>query len=593
MGKERTETPPIDTWDLSPLYASHEAWEESFENVKKKFWDEISELKGQVASQPENVKKLFHLTFGLEQELMNLYTYAHLRHDEDVAHETHKTAYDRISTLLHQFSEATAWIEPELLSLPEEKLKKLAESVDLSDYKMVLDKTARLKPHTLTAREEELLALGGKALQVSDRAFGALNNADLKFPNVKDGEGKEHELSHGLYHVYLRSRDRVLRENAFKTLHKTFLSFENTLCELLSGSVQKHIFYAQAKHYDSSLQAALYPHQIDTAVYENLISATHAHIDKLHRFIALRKKLMNLPDIHAYDLYAPAAEEIEMKFTYDEAVDVTLEAVKPLGPSYCNVLKRGLKQERWIDRYENNRKRSGAYSSGCYESHPYILLNYQGFLNDVMTLAHEAGHSMHTYFSNQSQPYHDSRYSIFVAEVASTFNEELVFRHLLANAKDKNERIFLLLQKLDGIRATFFRQVMFAEFEKQIHEMAEKHIPLTPTTLRKAYSELNAHYFGPELTLDAELEGEFMRVPHFYYDFYVYQYSTGISAAFALVDKVLKEGPRQYLEFLSAGASDYPVEVLKKAGVDMCSEEPVTALLQRFDALMDQLENEL
>ncbi|MCB1108515.1 MAG: oligoendopeptidase F, partial [Chlamydiia bacterium] len=276
-----------------------------------------------------------------------------------------------------------------------------------------------------------------------------------------------------------------------------------------------------------------------------------------------------------------------------EAVEVTLEAVQPLGPGYCQVLKRGLKDERWIDRYENNRKRSGAYSSGCYESYPYILLNFQGFLNDVMTLAHEAGHSMHTYFSNQSQPFHDSHYSIFVAEVASTFNEELVFRHLLASATDKKQRIFLLLQKLDGIRATFFRQVMFAEFEKQIHEMAEKEIPLTPATLRKAYRELNALYFGPELTLDNELEGEFMRVPHFYYDFYVYQYSTGISAAFALVEKVLKEGPRQYLDFLSAGGSDYPVEVLKKAGVDMCSKEPVAALLERFDALMDQLESEL
>ncbi|HPE85609.1 MAG TPA: M3 family oligoendopeptidase, partial [Chlamydiales bacterium] len=422
----------------------------------------------------------------------------------------------------------TAWVEPELLSLPEETLKKLADSVHLADYKMVLDRIIRLKPHTLSAKEQQLLALGGRALQVSERAFGAMNNADIKFPSVKDKDGKEHELSHGLYQTYLRSSDRILRENAFKTLHQTFLNFENTLCELLSGSVQKHIYYAKAKHYNSALEAALYPHQIDPAVYVNLIDATHAHLGKLHRFIALRKKLMGLPDLHVYDLYAPAAAEIEMKFSYDEAVEVTLEAVQPLGPGYCQVLKRGLKDERWIDRYENNRKRSGAYSSGCYESYPYILLNFQGFLNDVMTLAHEAGHSMHTYFSNQSQPFHDSHYSIFVAEVASTFNEELVFRHLLASATDKKQRIFLLLQKLDGIRATFFRQVMFAEFEKQIHEMAEKEIPLTPATLRKAYRELNALYFGPELTLDNELEGEFMRVPHFYYDFYVYQYSTGI-----------------------------------------------------------------
>ena len=590
MTQERTAIAPEHTWDLKILYEDHSAWEEAFESIKEKFWPDIEGLKGKLGEGSVIVKKLFENTYLLQKELMSLYTYAHLRHDEDVAHETHKNAHDRISALLFQFSQATSWIEPELLSLPANTLEKLLECPELADYKMVIEKCVRLKPHTLTAREEELLALSGKSLEASEKAFGALNNADLKFPDVKDGAGKTQKLSHGLYQTHLRSPDRTLRENAFKAFQNTYLGFENTLCELLNGKVQAHIYNAKARGYDTCLQAALFPHNIDPAVYTALIDATHKNISQLHRFVALRKKLMGLDTFHPYDFYAPALKDIEMKFEYDDAVELTLKAVEPLGPSYCEVLKRGLKQERWVDIYENNRKRSGAYSSGCYESYPYILLNYQGFLNDVMTLAHEAGHSMHTYFSNQSQPYHDSHYSIFVAEVASTFNEELLFRHLLKNAKSKEEKIFLLLQKLDGIRATFFRQVLFAEFEKTIHEMGEKGVPLTPATLKTAYHELNDRYHGPDFTNDAELDIEFARVPHFYYNFYVYQYATGISAAFALVEQVLKDGPKRYLEFLSAGGSDYPVEVLRTAGVDMCSPAPVDALLHRFSALMDELE---
>ncbi len=593
MTEERSAIDQEHTWDLKILYQDLKDWESAFDGVKNKFCSDIQALKGKLGDGSVKVKKLFESTYELEKELMNLYTYAHLRHDEDISHEDHKSAYDRISALLYQFSEATSWIEPELLALPAEKLEKLLQCPELADYKMVIEKCVRLKPHTLSAREEELLALSGKGLECSEKAFGALNNADLKFPDVKDGKGETHKLSHGLFQAHLRSPDRTLRENAYKAFQGTFLNFENTLCELLNGKVQAHIFNAKARSYTSCLQAALFPHNIDTAVYDALINATHQNIKQLHRFVSLRKKLMKLDSFHAYDFYAPATDDLEMKFDYETAVDLTLEAVEPLGPSYCEVLKRGLKQERWVDIYENARKRSGAYSSGCYESYPYILLNYQGFLNDVMTLAHEAGHSMHTYFSNQSQAYHDSHYSIFVAEVASTFNEELLFRHLLQKTKTKKERIFLLLQKLDGIRATFFRQVLFAEFEKQVHELAEKGAPLTPATLKKTYRELNVKYFGPDFANDEELDIEFARVPHFYYNFYVYQYATGISAAFALVEQVLKEGPKRYLEFLSAGGSDYPVEVLKRAGVDMCTPAPVDALLHRFGALMDELEAEL
>ena len=589
MGKERSAQATEDTWDLAPLFVDQNEWEKKFNSIKQNFCQDIVDFKGKLKEGVQTIKKIFDLNFATEQELMRLYTYAHLRHDEDIAHETHKSAHDRISALLYQFSEATAWLEPELLSMPVDELHSLAKADELIDYAHILDRILRRKPHTLSAREEELLALAGKSLEASQKSFGALNNADLKFPPVKDSEGKEHEVTHSLAGVYLRSPDRELRKNAFMSLNGTFSDFENTCCELLNGAVQKHIFEAKARRYDNALHAALFPHQIDTAVYTNLVDATHKHLDKLHAYVDLRKKLMNLDTVHAYDLYAPISKAVDMQFPYDKAVDLILEAVQPLGPSYCAVLERGFKEERWVDRYENMRKRSGAYSSGCYESYPYMLLNYQEHLNDVMTLAHEAGHSMHTYFSNQSQPYHHSHYSIFVAEVASTFNEELVFRHLLKNAQSVEEKRFLILQKLDGIRATFFRQVQFAEFELQIHEMAEKDIPLTPATLRKAYRELNQNYFGNSFTVDPELEAEFMRVPHFYYNFYVYQYATGISAAFALVEQVLKEGARRYLDFLSAGGSDYPLEVLKTAGVDMCSSQPIDALMTRFDTLMHDL----
>lgn len=593
MPKDRSEIAEEAKWDLKKLYEDQKAWESAFENVKDRFWNEIDALKGNLDKGSGEVKKLFNATFALEEELMHLYTYAHLRHDEDIACEAHKNAFDRVCALLHRFSEATSWIEPELLSMPAQTLEKLTASKDLEKFKLVIEKTARLKPHTLSEREEEILALSGNSLETSAKAFGALNNADLKFPTVVDGKGEEKPLSHGLYQTYLRDTDRTLRENAFKAFHETFLGFENTLCELLNGVVQKHIFHAKARKYSSALVAALYPHNIKEEVYKALIDTTHKHLPKLHRFISLRKKLMNLPDFHAYDFYAPAADSVEMKFDYDQAVQVTLDSLKLLGPEYCEILSKGLKEQRWVDIFENKRKRSGAYSSGCYKSYPYILLNYQGFLNDVMTLTHEAGHSMHSYYTNENQPYHHSNYSIFVAEVASTFNEELLFRHLLKNAQSKQERIFLLLQKLDGIRATFYRQVMFAEFEKHIHELGEKNIPLTPATLKKAYGELNKTYYGPDFTVDDELQAEFMRVPHFYYNFYVYQYATGISAASALVEQSLTEGPERYLNFLKAGGSDFPLEVLKTAGVDMCSSKPIDALLNRFETLMDDLEKEL
>jgi oligoendopeptidase F len=543
---------------------------------------------------PENLKELVVLCCDIDRHLSKLYTYAHLRHDEDVAEETAKKAYARIVSLLYAFRQETAWIEPEMLQLPEEELNEIIQSGALKEYAFYLEKITRLKKHTLSSCEEELLAMSGKALETASQAFGAFNNADLKFPPVEDSRGNVRELTHGKYLLYLRDRDRKLREGAFKSLHRSFSSFENTLCELLSGQIQRHVLEMRARKYPSCVEAAVFPNQIDVKVYSALIQAVRAHLPALHRYMYLRKETMGLDKLHLFDLHVPLVKEVEMGMGYEEATKLIIESIAILGEDYQRALNQGLTQDRWVDRYENARKRSGAYSSGCYDSMPYILMNYQGTFNDVMTLTHEAGHSMHSLLSRRHQPYHYSQYSIFVAEVASTFHEELLLRHLLTQVKSKEERAFLINQKLDDMRSTLLRQTMFAEFELKIHSFAEQGMPLTPALLKAEYRKLNQDYFGPDVHIDDEADIEWARIPHFYYNFYVYQYATGISAAHALVDKVLKgeESAREnYLAFLSSGCSKYPIDVLELAGVDMRTSQPVESAMRHFDELVTELSN--
>lgn len=586
-----------DKWDVESLYPSWEAWEREMEKIgrekKTPHWPEIAELRKGFNGRPSQVKQLLGLCLDADRHLSKLYVYAHLRHDEDVASETPKQAFGRISSLLYDFRKETAWIEPALLALSEDKIDQLLEEESLKEYAFHIEKIVRLKPYTLSTAEEELMAQAGKALQTGPHAFGAFNNADLAFPPAIDGKGEEHPLTHGTYGLYMRHPDRALRKDAFMKMHQAYLRFENTLCELIQGTVQSHLFDARARKYPSCLDAALFPNQIDTEVYRALIKAVRAHLPVMHRYVALRKKVLKLDEVHPYDLYVPMIEEKGQKYTYDEAVGVVTKALAPLGEVYQEALHKGLVQERWVDRYEQPHKRSGAYSSGCYDSYPYILLNYHDSFNDLMTLAHEAGHSMHSLLSRNAQPYHYSGYSIFVAEVASTFHEALVLRMLIDKAKTKEEKAFLINQQMEGIRTTLFRQTLFAEFELFVHECAEKGIPLTPALLKEKYRKLNEEYYGPDLVIDRELDVECFRIPHFYYDFYVYQYATGISAAHALADKVLKEGDRArdaYLAFLRSGSSDYPLQILQKAGVDMTTPQPVECAMQSFDALMGQLE---
>ena len=594
----REEIAAEDRWNVEALYPSWEQWEEGMKQWgregKDVHWPEIAPFRSQWKESSLKLQELIELLLTIDRELSKLYTYAHLRHDEDVANDAAKGAYARIMSLLYAFKQEMAWVEPEILKSSESQLKQLIEDPALESYRFHLEKIIRQKPHTLSAQEEELMALCGNALETAQKAFGALNNADLKFTSVIDTLGRERELTHGKYQLYLRDQDRKVREGAFKNLHLAFSAYENTLCELINGQVQRHLLEMKVRKFSTCVEAALFPHQIDTSVYTALIQAVRKHLPSLHQYVSVRKKLMGVDEIHLYDLYAPIVNDVDMGTPYEEAAAQIIESVAVLGSDYQKSLKKGLTSERWVDRYENVRKRSGAYSSGCYDSMPYILMNYHGSYNDVMTLTHEAGHSMHSLLSRTHQPYQYAQYSIFVAEVASTFHEELLFRHLLAKTEKTEEKAFLINQKIDGIRATLLRQTMFAEFELQLHEWAQKGIPFTPTLLKEAYLALNLQYFGPEMCVDREVEIEWARIPHFYYNFYVYQYATGISAAHALAEQVMSGKPGakdKYLQFLSAGCSQYPIDVLNLAGVDMRTSEPVEAAMRRFKGLVEELES--
>lgn len=597
MPINRQDVPQQDRWNLTNLYPSLDAWQQDFKTIssaaKEPFFPELAAFKGTLGKSSEQLKSALKAYFEQERKLRKLYTYAHLLHDEEITLDASKTAYNSIMTIYHQFSQETAWLQPELLSLDNARLKEYLEAPALKEYHFFLEKLVRLKPHTLTAEKEELVALAGQALEAPQKAFSALNNADFNFGTIKDSNGNDKELTHGSYGVFLRDSDRTLRKNAFTTLHKKFQEYENTLAELLSGNVQSHLFEARARNYSSCVEAALFPKNIDVSVYRALIEAVHSRIDLLHKYTSLRKKVLGVNELHYYDLYVPLLPSVDFTYSYEEAEDLVIQSMKPLGSEYVAALHNGLKEARWVDRYENANKRSGAYSSGCYDSNPYILMNYKGILRDVFTLAHEAGHSMHSYYARKAQPYHYSDYAIFVAEVASTFNEEFLMQTMVANAKTNAEKAFLVNEKLEDIRGTLFRQVSFAEFELFIHECAEKRIPLTPQVLKDKYVELIRFYYGPDLVIDPEVAIEWARIPHFYYNFYVYQYATGISAALALAEGVRHEGQKavdRYLNFLRSGSSDYPIEQLAKAGVDMRTPKPVSDALNEFEAYIKTLD---
>ncbi len=596
--KLRAEVAEADKWCLTPLFSSDESWQAACTRLAPQpdqtpIWKELAECQGTLQLGSAQVLRVLHILFAIDRELSRLYTFAHLKHDEEIGNATYKAAYEKILHLCHRFAEESSWFQPELLALEASYVEQLLQDPLLAEYRFHLEKLLRLKPHTLPKEQEALLALSGQALQTASKTFSSLNDADFVFPPVQDGNREEKPLSHASYALYLRSHDRTLRQNTFETYHKHYLKFENTLADLLNGQLQTHLLRARARKYSSCLEAALFANNIPVSVYTSLIEAVGQGKKDLQRYLNLKKRLLQVDTLHAFDLYVPLTDQVDIQMDFPQAVDVLIASVAPLGEEYQSILRKGLVEEGWVDRYENRQKRSGAYSSGCYDSHPYILMNYKGLLRDVFTLAHEAGHSMHSFFSRRSQPYVYSDYSIFLAEVASTFNEKLLARHLLQTLRSKHEKIFLIHQILEDIRGTLFRQTMFAEFEMHLHRQIEQAIPLTPSLLKEQYLAINQSYFGDEVVLDEYTAIEWARIPHFYYNFYVFQYATGISAALSLEEKVASHKPgaqEAYLQFLQDGCRHYPIETLRVAGIDMTTPAPVLQTLAIFRALLAELE---
>ncbi|WP_026832479.1 oligoendopeptidase F [Exiguobacterium undae] len=582
-----------ETWNLESIYETNEAWEEEFESVKAML-PLLVEYKGRLAQTDAILFEGLQLRDEVSRRLHKLYTYAHMRYDENTADSFYQAMNDRARTLASQIGATLAFMTPELLEVPEETIASyLEKNPDLALYRHAFDELNREREHVLSEAEEAILAKAGEVLGQSGTTFGMLNNADMKFPKIKGEDGEETELTHGRFITFMESKDRSIREAAFKAMYGTYSQYTNTLASTLAGSIKKDNFYAEVRKFKTARESALHGNTIPEQVYDGLIEAVHEHLPLLHRYVALRKRILGVEELHVYDMYTPLVSEVEMKVTYEEAKQLMIDGLAPLGAEYKHILEDGL-AKRWVDVRETRGKRSGAYSSGAYDTQPFILMNWQDNVNNLFTLAHEFGHSVHSYYTRQNQPYAYGDYSIFVAEVASTTNEALLNDYLLKRVTDKNEKLYLLNNQLETFRGTLFRQTMFAEFEHQIHEAARLGQALTPEFLTKTYYALNETYFGDGIVLDEEIGLEWARIPHFYYNYYVYQYATGISAAAALTSQILEEGQpavdRYINNFLKAGSSDYPIEVLKAAGVDMTTKAPVEAALRQFERVLNEFE---
>lgn len=579
-------------WDLSTIYADTNAWEAAFKKVESITAD-FSKLKGTLGESADALLKGLQQRDALSKLYESVMLYAGLSFHQDMSQSDAQGRWDRVQSLGTKVSAATSWFTPELLTIDEAKVKGwVRDNKDLAVYEHALDDILREKPHTLSTSEEHLLALAGDVVAAPGNIFGQFTNTELDFPKIKDADGNEVQLSSAGYYKYIYSKDRRVRRDAFLGLHEAYAGKQNTIAAMLSSHVKTHIFNANARHYDSSLQAALSGPNIPVSVYKNLCETVRANAPRLHRYVQLRKRIMKLDDIHRYDLYVPMVELEEKDIPYDDAVATILTALKPLGDEYVNTLRNGF-QSRWIDVYETKNKRSGAYCWGAYTTHPFLLLNYGGTANDRSTAAHEMGHAMHSWFTTHNQPYVYGDYATFCAEVASTVNEVILAHHLLNEAKSDNERLLLLQQQIEGIRTTVFRQTMFAEFELKIHELAEAGTPLTAETLRKTYNELVRAYYGPEMVLDDCADAECLRIPHFYRNFYVYTYATSHCAATNIGRRVIDGEPGAVdglMKFLSAGSSKYPLDVLKLAGVDMTTPKPIEDTMELFSDLLDQFE---
>ncbi|MCM3711191.1 oligoendopeptidase F [Sporosarcina luteola] len=582
-----------ETWRLEDIFPTDEAWEQEFKEIEE-LSRKAESFKGTLDQGADALFEALSYRDTIYQRMGKLYTYAHLKADQDTTNSFYQAMESRAKTLYVKISTALSYLTPELLSIPEEELNSLVENNDnLKLYKHEFEEMNAYRAHTLPAEQEAILAQMGEVTGSSSETFSMLNNADLTFPMVKDEDGEEAELSHGRYIRFLESKDARVREDAFKAMYGKYGEFKNTFASTLSGNVKRNNVNARIRKYSSAREAALSNNHIPEQVYDNLVNTINKNLGLHHRYVALRKKVLGLNELHMWDMFAPLVKDVEMKIPYEEATQTMLESFHPLGEEYTSIVKEGL-ENRWVDVRENKGKRSGAYSSGSYGTNPYILMNWQDNVNNMFTLAHEFGHSVHSYYSRKNQPVNYSGYSIFVAEVASTVNEAILNDHLLKTIDDKQKRIYLLNHWLEGFRGTVFRQTMFAEFEHLIHQLDQQGVALTADKLSEEYAALNKKYFGDAVEEDKEIALEWARIPHFYYNYYVYQYATGFSAAVALSHQILSEGQpavdRYINHFLKAGSSDYPIEVLKKAGVDMTSSQPIEEACKVFAERLAELE---
>lgn len=589
--KERSEIAAQYKWDLTRLFADDAAWEQTLAGLDKQV-KEVAAFAGRLKD-AGTIREYLDASMSLSRTLSNLYCYASMRRSEDTRAEAAQSMYARIAAAYAGAVAALSFAEPEILALPEETLQAICNADCLKEYRFVLDNLVRQKPHTLSAPEEKLLASFGEVLGAPADIADSLQDADLVFDSVKDGEGKEHEVTGSNYILLQTSSDRTLRENSFRSFYKTYRNHINTFAATYAGAVKAATVEAEARHYESSRAMSMAGENIPGEVYDNLVAAVRDHLPLMYRYVALRKRLLGIQDLHYYDVYAPLTGESTARYTYEQAKQMVLDAVAPLGEEYCAEVRRGF-DARWVDVYPNKGKSGGAYSTGTYDSEPYIMTNFTGTLDSVSTLAHEMGHSMHSLLSRRSQPVQYADYTLFVAEVASTVNENLMIEQLLKTEHCPEARLYLLNQYLENFKGTVFRQTMFAEFEREAHAMRERGEALSPAALNQLYGKLVRDYFGPELIMDEEVELEWARIPHFYRPFYVYKYATGYSTAVALSEAILQEGGparKRYLEFLSMGGSAWPLDELRHTGVDLTTPAPVNAALEKFGRLLEDAES--
>ena len=588
----RDQVPEEFTWNLKDMFESDEAWLREYEALKA-FPEKIAAYRGRLGESAETLLDFFRFQDEAELRLSTLYGYASCKGDQDTGNAFYQDMRGKAMSVMVAISSAAAFSAPEIMAIEEDRLNLFyVAQPELEVYRRSLYQIRRRAAHILSPAEERLLAAAGEMAESPENVGSVLRNADLRFPDVTDSQGETHSLTNGSFVPLQESPDRVLRENAFKAYYGRLGEVKNTVAATLDGQFKQLRFFSEARGYESTLAASLDRTEVPTAVYHNLIEAVHANLDKMYAYVALRKKLLGVEELHMYDVYTPVVPDTAVKISFEEAKETVLEALSVLGEDYTDLLREGF-ANRWIDVYENVGKRGGAYSSGVARPHPYVLLNHKDTLDSMFTLAHEMGHALHSYHSCKYQPVCTSDYVIFVAEVASTCNEVLLMRHLLSKTTDKKERAYLINHFLDQFKGTVYRQTMFAEFELQMGQMAENGEDLTAEALSEKYAALNRLYFGPDMVSDEEISLEWTRIPHFFYNYYVFQYATGFSAAVAIAQRILSEGEsavKDYKRFLSSGSSTDPISLLKIAGVDMSSPAPVNAALSLFGQLIDEMD---